>query len=1043
MKIKQFVRNNLILIIMFIMLFNFTKVYAEESDDSYNEFLNSRYTDEYIEYLKLSDEEKEKIDAIPRKYKMSFEEYYNNKRKNDTFDSAKINTELPSYFNLRDKINIKVESQGLYGLCWSFTTSTALETNLALNGQDFDFSEMHVNYLTSRQFYEYYNETPDSYFYRNLHGGGNIYQYARYMSLGKGPVHEKLVPYVEYNESQYDLLKFQKPLVKSFNLVEFPYISQYDKYNHLYSDEEMKEFRKEVKTHIMNYGGIYASNVSSAIKYNSSIDKHVCNAKSLGMVPDHAITIVGWDDNFSKNNFPEDIRPQNNGAYIAVNSWGDWWGDNGYFYISYEDLFVDAYLAGFDEVTIVDNPDFELDTTDIKFASKNTYEKMKIALKDYIVRTDDNNNTVTLYTMTVNMFNELTVEGIDDFSGFEGFYNLKYLDLKNCKVSNFNNISNLVSISFTGCELKECNLAGSTALESIYFQNTQVNADTLNQILDSLNSNMKSIYIVEDYGNLLLNRDLDFTRFKKLEELSVNVPIRNKGYVNVKINNLKELKKLTLMNIDLEENSLTSEMNKLSNLILTNSKLNDLKFMNNTFENLQEMKLINNNLYDITNLEYIKNKSQLQLLIINNPINELTYLSNNMQKFGSYWISGIHYKVNISDVTYLGEEAYIEVPKIVEDFKKIYSSEMNNKVNYSVRTNGCSANGSTITLDTYNLGKGKTAKYSLLDGGTEVFSVDITYNTYDKDYIAEDYAKIQYKTHVQNVGWQNYVSLGNLAGTRGQSLRLEGIKIKLDTNIEGNIEYSTHIQNIGWQDFVKNDELSGTNGRSLRLEAIKIRLTGELSNRYDIYYRVHAQNVGWLDWAKNGEESGTEGYGFRLEGIQIMLVEKGSFPPGKTIRPFKSNPPTIEYTTHVQNIGWQQPYKKNGQMAGTSGQSLRLEGIKIRIPSQNGNGDIEYSTHIQNIGWQNFVRNDELSGTSGQSLRLEGIKIRLTGELAQKYDVYYRVHAQNAGWLGWARNGEFSGTSGYGFRLEGIEIKLGEKDASFYLEDTKPSFMIK
>ena len=128
-----------------------------------------------------------------------------------------------------------------------------------------------------------------------------------------------------------------------------------------------------------------------------------------------------------------------------------------------------------------------------------------------------------------------------------------------------------------------------------------------------------------------------------------------------------------------------------------------------------------------------------------------------------------------------------------------------------------------------------------------------------------------------------------------------------------------------------------------------------------------------------------------------MLVEKGSFPPGKTIRPFKSNPPTIEYTTHVQNIGWQQPYKKNGQMAGTSGQSLRLEGIKIR----------------------------------------------LTGELAQKYDVYYRVHAQNAGWLGWARNGEFSGTSGYGFRLEGIEIKLGEKDASFYLEDTKPSFMIK
>ena len=68
-----------------------------------------------------------------------------------------------------------------------------------------------------------------------------------------------------------------------------------------------------------------------------------------------------------------------------------------------------------------------------------------------------------------------------------------------------------------------------------------------------------------------------------------------------------------------------------------------------------------------------------------------------------------------------------------------------------------------------------------------------------------------------------------------------------------------------------------------------------------------------------------------------------------------------------------------------------------------------------------------MSGTSGKSLRLEAIQIRLTGEMADHYDVYYRVHAQNFGWMNWAKNDEMSGTAGYGRRLEGIEIVIVEK----------------
>ena len=136
---------------------------------------------------------------------------------------------------------------------------------------------------------------------------------------------------------------------------------------------------------------------------------------------------------------------------------------------------------------------------------------------------------------------------------------------------------------------------------------------------------------------------------------------------------------------------------------------------------------------------------------------------------------------------------------------------------------------------------------------------------------------IIYQTHVQDVGWQDYVSNGMMSGTQGKSLRLEGIRINLvNKNSSGDIEYRTHIQNIGWESgFKKNNEMSGTSGKSLRLEAIEIKLTGEMAEHYDIYYRVHAQMFGWLGWARNGERAGTAGYSYRLEGIEIKLIPKG------------------------------------------------------------------------------------------------------------------------------------------------------------------------
>lgn len=139
-------------------------------------------------------------------------------------------------------------------------------------------------------------------------------------------------------------------------------------------------------------------------------------------------------------------------------------------------------------------------------------------------------------------------------------------------------------------------------------------------------------------------------------------------------------------------------------------------------------------------------------------------------------------------------------------------------------------------------------------------------------------------THEQDYGWQAAVTSTPTSvatsGTTGKAKRLEGIKITLGpTPYSGSINYCTHVQDIGWQDWVSDGALAGTTGRSKRLEAIRIKLTGDVANYYDVYYRVHAENVGWMDWASNGEEAGTAGYAYRLEAIQIVVVAKGRLRP--------------------------------------------------------------------------------------------------------------------------------------------------------------------
>lgn len=287
--------------------------------------------------------------------------------------------------------------------------------------------------------------------------------------------------------------------------------------------------------------------------------------------------------------------------------------------------------------------------------------------------------------------------------------------------------------------------------------------------------------------------------------------------------------------------------------------------------------------------------------------------------------------------------------------------------------------------------------------------------------------RIYYSTHVQDYGWLSSVGDGELSGTTGKSKRVEALKVALcNLPYSGNVEYSTHVQDYGWQAYQKDGNISGTTKKSKQVEAIKIRLTGEIGQYYDVYYRVYVKDLGWMSWACNDAKAGSEGFALRIEAIQICLIEKNGNAPGDTARPFIELG-KVEYSGHVQNIGWQN-YVNNGATGGTTGKSLRLEALRIKLGDNVFSGNIEYSTHVQDYGWLDYVSNDAVSGTIGKSKRVEAIKIRLTGEISQYYDVFYRVHCQDIGWMGWTANDRVAGTTGGSYKVEAIQIKLYPKN---------------
>lgn len=297
---------------------------------------------------------------------------------------------------------------------------------------------------------------------------------------------------------------------------------------------------------------------------------------------------------------------------------------------------------------------------------------------------------------------------------------------------------------------------------------------------------------------------------------------------------------------------------------------------------------------------------------------------------------------------------------------------------------------------------------------------------------------ISYCANIQNDGWTDWKKNGHTLGTIGKSLRLEALKIQTNSENLG-VSYTGLVAGYGWTDEVQTGAMLGTEGQSRALEAIKLNLTGDDAENYDIYYRVHSSNFGWLGWAKNGEKAGTEEYGYAIEAVQIAVLPKGSAAPGETADAYhfneEWNKPSVKYTAHVQNVGWQ-PTCCNQETAGTIGKNQRLEALQISLSGRGFSGDIHYSTHVEDIGWQLEVSNGEIAGTVNYGYRMEAIKIALVrkdgegltpvGTSSKTFDTQavYSAHVQNIGWQDEVYNGETIGTVGQGLRMEALKLDL-------------------
>lgn len=246
------------------------------------------------------------------------------------FDENMINA---SKFDLREYGLVSpVKNQGRLGSCWTFGTAAALESALLkASNKTIKINISENNIRNTLLKYSIYGSDTNE-------GSGELLGASYYLSW-RGVTNSEDDTYDELgkisptiNKTKYHILNMKSIKSKTNN-----------SYNYQYKEALVK--------HGALVMGVYStSDESKYHDYNNKTHAAYLNT-SKSLLCDHVVTLVGWDDNYSKENFL--ITPPGDGAWIIKNSWGTEWGENGYYYLSYYDS--SAFKSGEAISYIIDN----------------------------------------------------------------------------------------------------------------------------------------------------------------------------------------------------------------------------------------------------------------------------------------------------------------------------------------------------------------------------------------------------------------------------------------------------------------------------------------------------------------------------------------------------------------------------------------------------------------------------------------------------------------------------------------------------------------
>lgn len=271
----------------------------------------------------------------------------------------------PAAYDLRnDGIITEIKDQGYSGACWAFSALKSAESNAIKKGlvslENADFSENHLAWFSFHGsekakdplkidgFYPLAMDLDAPYLW-----GGSALLASFTMARWSGVVSEQTAPFTS-NSSEEQQTMAEK-MAKSGEKLR--YQSKYHMQNATcYDNADRNTIKKTLlEKGALSLGLYYSKNhLAKGAAGSTYYQTDYRGQKAIGKA-NHCVTIVGWDDHFSRLNFPAGQQPKEDGAWLIANSYGTSVGDDGYFWLSYQEPSIcDIYSF---EVEAADNYD--------------------------------------------------------------------------------------------------------------------------------------------------------------------------------------------------------------------------------------------------------------------------------------------------------------------------------------------------------------------------------------------------------------------------------------------------------------------------------------------------------------------------------------------------------------------------------------------------------------------------------------------------------------------------------------------------------------